>query len=34
MLNFEKNEEKMESPKKTNNNINIPLEDQDKSKKN
>jgi len=33
MLNFEKNEEKMESPKKTNNNINIPLEDQDKSNK-
>jgi len=33
MLNFEKNDEKIESPKKTNSNINMPLEDQDKSSK-
>ena len=33
MLNFEKNDRKMESPKKPNNNINIPSEDQDKSNK-
>jgi cell division cycle 20-like protein 1 (cofactor of APC complex) len=33
MLNFEKNDEKMESPKKPNNNINIPLEDKDKPNK-
>ena len=34
MLNFDKNDKKMESPKKPNNNINIPSEDQDKSNKN
>ena len=33
MLNFEKNDKKMESPKKPNSNINKPLEDQDKSNK-
>ena len=33
MLNFDKNDKKMESPKKANNNINIPSEDQDKSNK-
>ena len=33
MLNFEKNNKKIESPKKPNNNINKPLEDQDKSNK-
>ena len=33
MLNFDKNDKKMESPKKPNNNINIPSEDQDKSNK-
>ena len=34
MLNFEKNDKKMESPQKPNSNINKPLEDQDKSNKN